>query len=332
MIRLALRVQRERAELVLAELLELVAGGVEEVDDGGGTVEYALYGSPGELPELPALHAAAAGALVQVSTTEIPDDWDERWKDFHRPVLIHAPGAAHRRRAEAAGCGSVGAAGRGSAVADHGEAGSAGSAAARDGAAAGDGVTPSSLRVRTPWQPAGDMPGVPEIVIEPARAFGTGAHHTTRTTLGLLLQLAVTSAARGAALDIGTGSGVLAIAAAKLGFAPVLALDSERESVEAASENASANGVEIQVRRQDIRSQPPTCEGFHVVLANLVRPLLLELAQGMHGAPDHLIVSGLLREEADEAVAAFAEHHRLAEQRRIESGEWAAVWLSAPPR
>ena len=90
---------------------------------------------------------------------------------------------------------------------------------------------------------------------------------------------------RGPLLDVGTGSGVLAIAAARLGFAPVLGLDHERESVEAARANAVVNGVEIEVRRFDLRTQPlPWLNAGRrsgapiVVVANLLRPLLLELA------------------------------------------------------
>jgi ribosomal protein L11 methyltransferase len=68
LIRLALRVRREDAEIALAELLELAPSGVEEVDLGD-VVEYAVYGPPGELPALPDLEAAAGGALVEVRTT-----------------------------------------------------------------------------------------------------------------------------------------------------------------------------------------------------------------------------------------------------------------------
>ena len=94
MIRLALRVRREDAEVALAELLELAPSGVEERElEGGAVVEYAVYGAPGELPALPDLRAAAGGALVEVVTEEIPDDWHERWKAFHRPVDV--PPAAH---------------------------------------------------------------------------------------------------------------------------------------------------------------------------------------------------------------------------------------------
>ena len=87
MIRLALRVRREDAEIALAELLELAPSGVEEREDGD-VIEYAVYGAPGELPDLPGLTAAVGGALVEVVTEEIPDDWDERWKAFHKPVEI----------------------------------------------------------------------------------------------------------------------------------------------------------------------------------------------------------------------------------------------------
>nr|MDQ4041054.1 50S ribosomal protein L11 methyltransferase [Actinomycetota bacterium] len=87
MIRLAVRVRRADAETVLAELLELAPNGVEESEDGE-VVEYAVYGAPGELPELPDVRAAAGAALVEIATREIPDDWHDGWKRFHRPLDI----------------------------------------------------------------------------------------------------------------------------------------------------------------------------------------------------------------------------------------------------
>jgi ribosomal protein L11 methyltransferase len=109
-IRLALRVRSAEAEIVLAELIELAPTGVEEVDLGAGVTEFAIYGAPGELPALPDLRAVAGGALVDVHTSELPDDWSERWRAFHHPVLIepsapragsplddaHRPGACGR--------------------------------------------------------------------------------------------------------------------------------------------------------------------------------------------------------------------------------------------
>jgi ribosomal protein L11 methyltransferase len=294
-IRLAVRVGNEQAELVLAELLELAPAGVEEVQVTEDTVEYAVYGAPGELPALPDLEAAVGEALVEISTSETADDWHERWKRFHRPVLIEAP---------------------------HQQAG-------------GDRRVPA-LHVRPPWEaPSSRRDGAAEeIVIDPGQAFGTGGHASTRLCLELLLQLAVIERPGGPLLDVGTGSGVLAISAARLGFAPVLGLDHERESVEAARENALANGVEIAVRRFDLRAQtlpwPQRAPARSlVVVANLLRPLLLELARTMPGAPAHLLAGGLLREQGDEIAAAFGERFGLRERERRESGEWAAVWLAA---
>jgi ribosomal protein L11 methyltransferase len=298
-IRLALRVDRAHAEVALAELLELAPGGVEEVDLGAAGVEYAVYGPPGELPALPDLEAAVGGALVEVRTDELPDDWSERWKAFHRPLVLDGPAGPR-------------------------------------------------LAVRPPWEaPIG---AEVELVVDPGQAFGTGAHATTRLCLELLLELAYgpaerrppsagspasgpqTSAAptRGPLLDLGCGSGVLAIAAAKLGFAPVIAVDHDPLSVEAAGVNAAANGVALDVRRTDLRGGP--IPAVPTVLANLLRPLLLDYAAalGSDRAPDPprtLVASGLLTHEADEVAAAFASHG-LHERARRARGDWAALLLS----
>jgi ribosomal protein L11 methyltransferase len=141
----------------------------------------------------------------------------------------------------------------------------------------------------------------------------------------------------GALLDVGTGSGVLAIAAARLGFAPVLALDNERASVEAATANAAANGVEIAVRRLDLRRQKlPWLDGEAapagpvVVVANLLGPLLLELARTMARAPAHLLAGGLLSEQCEQTAGAFASRLGMHERERRQSGPWAALWLTTP--
>ncbi len=154
-------------------------------------------------------------------------------------------------------------------------------------------------------------------MIDPGQAFGTGSHPTTRLVLELLAELEPA----GALADWGCGSGILAIAAAKLGWAPVLACDHDPASVEATLAGASANGVSLEVSRCDLRRESgpwaPT------VLANLVRPLLLDVASVMTRPPERLIASGLLVGEVDEVVAAFG----LREARRIEGGGWAAVEL-----
>jgi ribosomal protein L11 methyltransferase len=316
MIRLALRVKRADAEVVLADLLELAPSGVEEIElpatDGGeGVVEYAVYGAPGELPDLPDLQAAAGGALVEVSTSEVPDDWSERWKQFHQPVLIVSPS-----------------------------------------------TDVPALHVRPPWEAATDRADAIEIVIDPAQAFGTGAHATTRLCLELLLEITASKGSTCGVLDVGAGSGVLAIAATELGYGPVLALDNDRESVRAILINAAANGVEVDTRHFDLREQglpwfeedggngivptanpdpagderPGRDTARTLVLANLLRPLLLELAEtaptSNPPARIDLIASGLLCEQAGEVAAAFADRLGLRELDRRERGEWAALYLS----
>jgi ribosomal protein L11 methyltransferase len=270
LIRLALRVRREDAEIALAELLELAPSGVEEVDLGD-VVEYAVYGPPGELPTLPDLEAAAGGALVEVRTTEVADDWADRWRAFHRPIVV-------------------------------GE----------------------RLHVRPPWhEPRTDLE---EVVIDPGQAFGTGAHDTTRLCLELLCELP----AEGGFVDLGCGSGVLAIAAAKLGWQPVLGVDHEAESVAATEANAAANGVAVGAERFDLLRDGPAPTA-PTIAANLLRPLLLAVARaGFAGEPPRtLIASGLLRHEADEVAAAFAPHGFVERDRRETAG-WAALLLVRP--
>jgi ribosomal protein L11 methyltransferase len=126
-----------------------------------------------------------------VSSSPVTPGWEERWREFHRPVWI------------------------------------------------------GPLWIGPPWEhPPEDA--VP-VVIDPARAFGTGSHPTTRLCLEFLVELE-----RGSLVDLGCGSGVLAIAGAKLGFDPVVAFDLEQAAVEAARRNAHANAVEIEIRRSDV--------------------------------------------------------------------------------
>lgn len=110
------------------------------------------------------------------------------------------------------------------------------------------GVTIGRLWVGPPWE---DVPaGATSVVVDPGRAFGTGAHPTTRLCLELLQEVGPSSL-----VDVGCGSGVLSIAAAKLGFAPVYALDVDEVAVEVTAENAAANGVEI-----ELVSAPPAAD------------------------------------------------------------------------
>ena len=271
MIRLALRVRRADAEVVLAELLELAPAGVEEIE-AGDVVEYAVYGSAGELPALAAMRAAAGVALVEIVTSEVADDWGQRWREFHRPIEV--------------------------------------------------GSGPVRLRVRAPWHEPRDG----DLVIDPGQAFGTGAHATTRLCLELMTGIAP-SLASGRVLDLGCGSGVLAIAAGRLGWGVdggIAAVDYDELAVVATRDNADVNGVDVGPARLDLREQ--RVPAAPVVLANLLRPLLL--AAGFDEPPRLLIASGLLTDEGDEISAHFGSTLGLWERRRLESDGWIALELS----
>jgi ribosomal protein L11 methyltransferase len=269
MIRLAVRCRPEQAEVVLAELTVLAPGGVEETA-GDGFVEYAIYGAEGELPDVGELEVATGNGLVALEASEVADDWADRWREFHRPVEVTASDG-----------------GVGSAV----------------GTAAAGGT---SLWLRPPWEP--EKEDAFEVVIDPGQAFGTGAHPTTRLSLGILLDLRDQGRARGPLTDLGTGSAVLAIAAAKLGWDPVAGFDHEAAAIDAAAGNARVNGVGIELERLDLRAGLPPLAP--TVVANLTAPLLEMVAEGMtqDNRPVTLICSGLLATERERVESAFAAH------------------------
>jgi ribosomal protein L11 methyltransferase len=162
------------------------------------------------------------------------------------------------------------------------------------------------LWVGPPWEePDEDALAV---AIDPGRAFGTGAHATTRLCLELLLERE-----HGSLVDLGCGSGVLAIAAARLGFAPVLGLDGDEAAVEAARTNAAANGTAVEIRQADVLAVPlPEAD---VAVANIALPVVQRL--GARVRAPLLVASGyLVGEEPD------LEGWRRVERR--EADGWAA--------
>jgi ribosomal protein L11 methyltransferase len=135
------------------------------------------------------------GAFPEAVVSDVEPGWEERWREFHRPVRI------------------------------------------------------GPLWIGPPWEmPDGNAITV---VVDPGRAFGTGAHATTRLCLEFLL-----GQGPGSVLDVGCGSGVLAIAAAKLGHGPVIAVDFDEAAIAATKANAAANGVEIDARGLDASEGP----------------------------------------------------------------------------
>jgi ribosomal protein L11 methyltransferase len=196
--RVSVRVPAAEAEIARARMLPLAPTGFEEVELGG-TLELAAYTDAEGAERI-------ATAFGSVSSTAVEPGWEERWREFHRPV-------------RAAG-----------------------------------------LWIGPPWEepPA----GWPAVVVEPGRAFGTGAHPTTRACIELLA-----GRARGSVLDAGCGSGVIAVAAARLGFAPVLAVDADPVAVEVAVDTARRNGVEIEAWAADVLTDE--LPGVDLVVANI---------------------------------------------------------------
>jgi ribosomal protein L11 methyltransferase len=186
------------------------------------------------------------------NAVHVDDDWRERWREFHRGVLV------------------------------------------------------GGLWVGPPWEepPAQAI----SVVVDPGRAFGTGAHATTRLCLELLQEVE-----RGSLLDVGCGSGVLAIAATRLGFAPVVAIDHEPAALDASSRNAAANGVELDVRLADALSEP--LPATDVTVANISLETVEQL--GAMLLSPVVVTSGYLEREAP-ALPGLRR-----ETRRTEGG-WAA--------
>ena len=225
-MRVSVRVPPERAEQARARLAELAPGGWEEVEHAD-RLELAVY--------VPAGTAVGLSVLGDVVEERVGGGWQERWRDFHRPVRV------------------------------------------------------GRLWICPPWHSGAPPADATTIVIDPGRAFGTGAHPTTRLCLELLLECD-----QGAVLDVGCGSGVLAIAAAKLGFAPVVALDSDPAAVEATLANADLNEVEVDARLADGLGDPlPRAD---VTLANLELAPVQALGDRLESA--RLIVSGYLATES----------------------------------
>jgi ribosomal protein L11 methyltransferase len=257
LVRLGIRVRADRAEVALAQLLPLLAAGVEE-REVDGDVEFSLYAPPGELPRVEEVRALAGDAVVEVVSEPVAEGWERRWHEFLRPVRV------------------------------------------------------GSLVVRPPWLDgdAGDL------VIDPGVYFGAGTHATTQLCLRLLQD----EAPGGPLCDWGAGTGVLAIAAARLGWEPVLAVEVEPRAIEQISLNAMANRVAVTTRWLDLPAEP--APWTPVAVANLPRTVLCEVL--IERPPERLIASGLLPGEVHEVTAAFG----MREERRIEQDGWAAVVLA----
>jgi ribosomal protein L11 methyltransferase len=277
-------------------------------------VFYPSPGAPATPAELLALLPAvlAEPGVLEVESRRVARDWVDGWKEHFRPTVI------------------------------------------------------GTVRVRPPWEspaPAaptrsatvlepvapGDRPVV-DVVINPGLGFGTGLHPTTRGTL-LLLQDdpsaprdsadSIRSGDRGPLVDVGTGSGILSIAAAKLGWRTIVAMDNDPAALISARDNAAANDVQavVEILEADVASADLTPFAGATVLANMTLEPVTMLLRRLSCADIHvarLVVSGILAGSQEERVVGVAAENGLTPARRLCEEGWVSLDLrpvtpGAPP-
>ncbi len=185
------------------------------------------------------------------------------------------------------------------------------------------------------WEEVESRPGDIVVALEPGMAFGTGMHPTTRLCVAALEELVQPGMA---VLDIGTGSGVLSIVAAKLGAAPIHATDIDPLAVDSTHDNAKRNnlalGPDSLTVAQD--SVPAGMAGrFPLLVANILAEILAGLFNGIYGNPPlaeplapggRMILSGIIEEKVNIVIDAAAHHGFVEESRKLE-GDWVALIL-----
>jgi len=189
-----------------------------------------------------------------------------------------------------------------------------------------------SVMVRPTWSKAARRPGEKLVEIDPGMAFGTGGHETTKMCLRAIVRLLRDGRRKGlkdALLDVGTGSGVLAIATMKLGVRKVVGTEIDPVALKVARKNARANGAKVTLSAQT----PAKVRGrFPMVVANILAPELTRLAPELAAKVAEggfLILSGILSEEAEAVEGTYAALG-LKLLKRYSAGDWAALVLERP--
>jgi ribosomal protein L11 methyltransferase len=198
-----------------------------------------------------------------------------------------------------------------------------------------EGLAPLSIGrvfVRPSWIAAATPPGMVEVTLDPGMAFGTGTHPTTSLCLAALSERLIATP-RARVLDVGTGSGLLAIAAHKLGAPVVVGNDNDPVAIRVALENAALNEVQVVFDRRDVAGQPGP---FDLILANILANTLCELAPAIAAqlAPGGVVLlSGILtpqEAEVREAYVAVGLRPLAGGDRR--EGEWSLLAMERPAR
>lgn len=183
------------------------------------------------------------------------------------------------------------------------------------------------LLLQPSWEQAESAPGDVVLTIDPENAFGSGDHETTRLVLTVLEQR-ISGGER--VLDVGCGSGILSIAAVRLGAECAVAIDIDQDAVSVARRNAALNGV---ISSVETSTEPLSHVSgiFDVVLANIETRVLIRMPDALRirVAPEgFLVLSGILRHEREELLAAYAS---MKLEECLEEGEWCACLLRSVP-
>jgi ribosomal protein L11 methyltransferase len=183
-------------------------------------------------------------------------------------------------------------------------------------------VVGGRVSIRSPWDPA-PAPDLVDVVVERrGSAFGSGSHPTTQMCLALLLDVDVC----GGAADLGCGVGTLAIAASKLGWAPVVGVDRVPVAIEVARENVARNGVDVSCAVADLAVDPVPLAPL--LLVNAPPPVHARVAESMTDEVRHVIVSGIVAEEVEAVLAGYRAVGFEAAAALGTEDEWIALRLS----
>ncbi len=191
------------------------------------------------------------------------------------------------------------------------------------------------LRIEPAWMVEPEQPGMVRLIVDPGLAFGTGTHETTRLCLQAVEKWAAGQTGKladVAMLDVGTGSGVLAILAVRLGVGRAVGTEIERDAVASAQRNLELNGVADRVTLRHTGDPRDVAGKFQLVVANILSSVLLPMAPNLarkvapHGT---LILSGLLARELPVVTAAY-QRHGLEPLEHVTENGWAALTLRRP--
>lgn len=184
------------------------------------------------------------------------------------------------------------------------------------------------LIIAPTWEEYIAKAGEKVIVMDPGMAFGTGHHATTSLSLGFVQEVMATGDHK-TVLDVGCGTGVLAMGAVLFGAETVLGLDNDPDAVSAAADNVVYNNQSEQVRIA-ITSVEDIEEEYDVVVANIIHDVLATLSNALTArtkSGGFLILSGVLAEDQADSITSIFEQHGFSLVRKAEKGEWAAVLL-----